>query len=184
MNLKQWELHQKLKNPRKIKLVKALIVALFFDKTSVVVVNRITIRTLRNSSAARIQITQDVEAGPHLANSQDGGGAGRYLSILKDGGGHEYVAYTVHIPPTPDHQSMDNSQDSLDTKVHEPVSGETSSRNTVIDSTTSKKRKRNQRAKKTVACDVLNAKVDEVVGGEMVLGKTVTDDTTPKEKKR
>nr|GFC12143.1 cellulose synthase-like protein D5 [Tanacetum cinerariifolium] len=44
----------------------------------------------------------------------DVGGAGRYLSILKDGGGHEYVAYTVHIPPTPDHQFMDNSQDSLE----------------------------------------------------------------------
>ncbi|GJS68950.1 putative reverse transcriptase domain-containing protein [Tanacetum coccineum] len=70
------------------------------------------------------------------------------------------------------------------TKVHEPVSGETSSGNTVTDSTTSKKRKRNQRAKKTAAGDTLNAKVDEVVGGEMVLGKTVTDDTTPKKKKR
>ncbi|GJS68951.1 hypothetical protein Tco_0683516 [Tanacetum coccineum] len=43
-----------------------------------------------------------------------GGGAGRYLSMSKDGGGHEYVAYTVHIPPTPDHQFMANSQDCLE----------------------------------------------------------------------
>nr|GEV47023.1 cellulose synthase-like protein D5 [Tanacetum cinerariifolium] len=43
-----------------------------------------------------------------------GGGAGRYLSMSKDGGGDEYVAYTVHIPPTPDHQFMANSQDSLE----------------------------------------------------------------------
>nr|GEX94867.1 hypothetical protein [Tanacetum cinerariifolium] len=41
------------------------------------------------------------------------------------------------------------------TKAHEPVSGETSLGNTVTDSTTSKKRKRTQMAKKTVTGDVL-----------------------------
>ncbi|GKB09002.1 hypothetical protein Tco_0837314 [Tanacetum coccineum] len=34
--------------------------------------------------------------------------------MSKDGGGDEYVAYTVHIPPIPDHQFMANSQDSLE----------------------------------------------------------------------
>ncbi|GJY99253.1 hypothetical protein Tco_0516683 [Tanacetum coccineum] len=97
----------------KTKLAKALIVALFFDKTSVVVANRDTIQTLQNSSATMIQITRDAEADPYSTNSQGGGGAGRYLSMSKDGGGDEYVTYTVHIPPTPDHQFMANSQDSL-----------------------------------------------------------------------
>nr|GEW89416.1 hypothetical protein [Tanacetum cinerariifolium] len=55
---------------------------------------------------------------------------------------------------------------------------------TITDSTTSKKRKRNQKAKKTTACDVFSAKVDEVANGETVEGKTVTDDTTPKKKKK
>ncbi|GJV47332.1 HAD-like domain protein [Tanacetum coccineum] len=76
------------------------------------------------------------------------------------------------------------SGDTLSTKVHEAVSGETGSGKTVTDSTPSKKRKRNQTAKKAVAGDVLSAKVDEVVSGETVLGKTVTDDTTPKKKKK
>ncbi|GJW89040.1 hypothetical protein Tco_0164380 [Tanacetum coccineum] len=49
-----------------------------------------------------------------LNDETGGGGAGRYLSMSKDGGGHEYVAYTVHIPPTPDHQFMANSQDCLE----------------------------------------------------------------------
>ncbi|GKA08126.1 hypothetical protein Tco_0687457 [Tanacetum coccineum] len=35
------------------------------------VITRDTIRTLQNSSAARIQITRDAEAGPHSANNQD-----------------------------------------------------------------------------------------------------------------
>lgn len=43
--------------------------------------------------------------------SGSGGGAGRYLSMSKDGN-DEYVAYTVHIPPTPDHQFLSNSQTS------------------------------------------------------------------------
>ncbi|GJV18394.1 hypothetical protein Tco_1367414 [Tanacetum coccineum] len=34
--------------------------------------------------------------------------------MSKDGGGDEYVAYTVHILPIPDHQFMANSQDSLE----------------------------------------------------------------------
>ncbi|GJX43382.1 hypothetical protein Tco_0260058 [Tanacetum coccineum] len=76
------------------------------------------------------------------------------------------------------------SGDSLSTKVNEAVSGETGTGKTVTDSTTSKKRKRNQRAKKTAASDVFSAKVDEVVSGETVMGKTVTDDTTPKKKKK
>nr|GEY52021.1 hypothetical protein [Tanacetum cinerariifolium] len=147
----------------KTKLAKDSIVALFFDKTSVVVANRNTIRTLRNSSAARIQITRDVEADPHSTNSQG----------CKD-------------PFRENCYELDNEDEfqPMIIKVHEPVSGETSSGNTVTDSATSKKRKRNQRAKKTAAGDTLNAKVNEVVGGKMVMGKTVTDDTTPKKKKR
>ncbi|KVH94697.1 Cellulose synthase [Cynara cardunculus var. scolymus] len=38
-----------------------------------------------------------------------GGGGGRYLSMSKDGA-DEYVAYTVHIPPTPEHQFMSSSE--------------------------------------------------------------------------
>ncbi|GJT74098.1 hypothetical protein Tco_1040823 [Tanacetum coccineum] len=37
----------------------------------------------------------------------------RYFSMSKDGGGDEYVVYTVHTPPTADHQFMANSQDNL-----------------------------------------------------------------------
>ncbi|PWA51673.1 FCP1-like domain, HAD-like domain protein [Artemisia annua] len=76
------------------------------------------------------------------------------------------------------------SGDILSTKVHEAVTGEMSSGKTVADSTTSKKRKRNQRAKKTVAGDVLSAKVDEIVSGETVPYKAVTDNTRPKKKRR
>nr|GEV88941.1 cellulose synthase-like protein D5 [Tanacetum cinerariifolium] len=152
-----------------------------------------TIRTLQNSSAARIQITRAAEADPHSANSD--GGAGRYLSILKDGGGHEYVAYAVHIPPTPDHQFLANSQDSLeygnvqgdpnDNRIKDRVLRVNGYDQMVVNPLKLNiNRKRNQRAKKTVTGDVLNAKVNEVVGGEMVLGKTVTDDATPKKKKR
>ncbi|GKC95799.1 hypothetical protein Tco_1161241 [Tanacetum coccineum] len=60
-------------------------------------------------AATRIQIKWDAEADPNSANSQ-----GRYLSMSKDGGGDEYVAYIVRIPPIPDHQFMANSQDSLE----------------------------------------------------------------------
>ncbi|GKD15084.1 hypothetical protein Tco_1199491, partial [Tanacetum coccineum] len=76
------------------------------------------------------------------------------------------------------------SGDTLSTKVHEAVSGETGSGKTVTDSTTSKKRKRNQRAKKKVAGDVSSDKVDEIVSGETVPDKAVTDNTTPKKRKR
>nr|GEZ48694.1 ABC transporter B family member 21-like [Tanacetum cinerariifolium] len=54
----------------------------------------------------------------------------------------------------------------------------------VSDSTTLKKRKRNQKAKKTAAGDVLSSKVTEVASGESVEGKTITDDTTPKNKNK
>nr|GEV22689.1 FCP1-like domain, HAD-like domain protein [Tanacetum cinerariifolium] len=76
------------------------------------------------------------------------------------------------------------SGDILSTKVHEAVSGETGSGKTVTDSTTSKKRKRNRRAKKKVAGDVSSAKVDEIVSGETVPDKAVTNNTTPKKRKR
>ncbi|GJY32362.1 hypothetical protein Tco_0415857 [Tanacetum coccineum] len=62
--------------------------------------------------------------------------------------------------------------------------------NSSIPITTSKKRKRNQRAKKTAMVNVLSAKVNEVVSVEMVLvsgetvpDKSVTDKTTPEKKK-
>lgn len=52
--------------------------------------------------------TRRSSVGKH---GSSGGKGGRYLSMSKDGG-DEYVAYTVHIPPTPDHQFMSNSQTS------------------------------------------------------------------------
>ncbi|GJW90587.1 hypothetical protein Tco_0168140 [Tanacetum coccineum] len=74
------------------------------------------------------------------------------------------------------------SGDSLSTKVHDAVSGEMGLGKTVSDSTTSKKRKRNQRAKKKVAGDVLSAKVNEV-SGETVPSKTTAINTTLKKKR-
>lgn len=41
-----------------------------------------------------------------------GGSGGRYLSMSKEST-DEFVAYTVHIPPTPDNRTIADSQDSL-----------------------------------------------------------------------
>ncbi|GJR55692.1 hypothetical protein Tco_1406213 [Tanacetum coccineum] len=88
---------------------------------------------------------------------------------------------------------METDKDEISAKLttaDENMSGETGLGNTLTDSTTSKKRKRNQRAKKTAMVNVLSAKVDEVVSGETVLvsgetvpDKSVTDKTTPEKKK-
>ncbi|KAI3806459.1 hypothetical protein L1987_22366 [Smallanthus sonchifolius] len=57
-----------------------------------------------------------------ISNSPLSGGENRRLSGGSRGGGRygdEFVAYTVHIPPTPDHQFVSNSQDSPEyQKIH------------------------------------------------------------------
>ncbi|GJR04439.1 hypothetical protein Tco_0527423 [Tanacetum coccineum] len=123
-----------------------------------------------------------VNGRPILPTMKRGVGAGRYLSMSKDGGGDQYVACTVHIPPTADHQSMANSQDILEywnvqgdpneNQIKDTVS--TGGLMAVIRSWSIDPLKLN-----------VNAGSESVqVGGETVLGKTVADDTTLKKKKR
>lgn len=55
------------------------------------------------------------------ANSNSGGVGGRYCSVSKDDATEEvtseYVSYTVHIPPTPDHQPMSSASQTTQFEV-------------------------------------------------------------------
>ncbi|XP_076942562.1 cellulose synthase-like protein D5 [Bidens hawaiensis] len=59
-----------------------------------------------------------------ISNSPLSGGEVRRLSLGgRYGGGDEYVAYTVHIPPTPDHQFVSNSQNSQNSSEYSKIHG-------------------------------------------------------------
>ncbi|PWA40699.1 Cellulose synthase [Artemisia annua] len=89
--------------------------------------------------------------------------------------GDEYVAYTVHIPPTPDHQFMANSQESLEYRNVQGNPSENRIKDTVFTgSFNSKTRAHTRRMKSVEEVTVLKSKLLCQMNGcdEKLLGKS------------